>query len=165
MPEKKPIFIVGDFNDDLFMRGNNFTRIISNLNLKQVIDKPTRITPFSSTVLDLLITSKKDMIVSSVVSPSPIADHEMLLIVLDTVKPRPKLPTITYRSRKNYSQDMFCNLLLNESSTLNDILNIDNVNTQVEIFTETFTKCLVVCAPVVTIELTRPAAPWIDDNL
>ena len=157
--KNKPIFIVGDFNDDLFMRGNNVTKIISNLNLKQVIDKPTRITPFSSTLLDLLITNKKDMIVSS------IADHEMLLIVLDIVKPRPKLPTITYRSRKNYSQDIFCNLLLNESSTLNNVWNTDNVNTQVEIFTETFIKCLDVCAPVVTIELTRPAAPWIDDNL
>ena len=60
---------------------------------------------------------------------------------------------------------MFCNLLLNHSYVLNNILNTDNANLQVIILTETFNECLDQCAPIVTVEITRPFAPWIDENL
>ena len=50
---------------------------------------------------------------------------------------------------------------MNESSNLNNILETDDVNMQVEIFTETFNYCLNICAPTVTREITRPFAPWI----
>ena len=52
---KKPVFIMGDFSDDLLARGNNVNKIVNNLNLKQVVDKPTRITRNSSTLLDAVI--------------------------------------------------------------------------------------------------------------
>lgn len=161
----KPVFILGDFNDDLLVRGNNMNKIINNLNLKQVIDIPTRITPISSTLLDLLITNKKEMIVKSDVFPSPIADHEMITVVVNISKPKPEPQTITYRSRKNYNQNIFCDLLLEHSHILNNILHTDNINSQVAILTETFNKCLDQSAPTVTVKVNRPFAPWIDGNL
>ena len=163
--KNKPVFILGDFNDDLFIRGNNMIKVINNLSLKQVIDKPTRITPNSSTLLDLLITNKREMIVKSEVLPSPVADHEMITVVVNIRKPKPEPQTITYRCKKSYSQNIFCNLLLNHSHVLNNVLHTDNANSQVTILTETFNKCLDHCAPIITVELTRPFAPWIDENL
>ena len=161
----KPIFIVGDLNDNLFNMGSNLNKIVNNLNLKQIIDKPTRIAHNSSTLLDVAITNNVDMIVYSNVLPSTIADHEMLSFIVNIRKPKYKPETRTFRSRKNYSQDIFCGLLLDEVPLLNRILDTDNVNTQVDILTKSFIKCLDQCAPLVTSEINQPFAPWIDQDL
>ncbi len=48
---------------------------------------------------------------------------------------------------------------------MNNILLTDDVNKQVELFTEVFIKCLDACAPIVTKEIKRPFAPWMNDDL
>ena len=82
----KSIFIFGDFNDNLLNQGNKMTKIIKNLKLVQLISKPTRITPNSATIIDLMITNNKDMIASLEVLPSPIADHESISVTLNIKK-------------------------------------------------------------------------------
>ena len=161
----KTIFILGDLNDDQFVRGNRLCKVVRNLSLSQIIDKPTRITPNSSTLLDVVITNRSDMSIKSDVSPSPFADHKMISIYVNIRKPKRKHEIRTYGCQKNYSQNNLCNLLLNESFNLNNILETDDVIIQVEIFTETFNYCLNICAPTVTREITRPFAPWIDQEL
>ena len=52
----EPIFILGDINDD---------QLVRNLSLSQIIDKPTHIPTNSSTLLDVVITNKSDMIIKS----------------------------------------------------------------------------------------------------
>ena len=162
--KKKPIFIFGDFNDDYLNKGNHISKVCKNLNLWQVIEKPTRITQHSSTLLDLIITNNINMIVQSDVTPSPIADHEMVSTLINIRKPKKEVEVRTYRCRKNYSPNIFCNLLLNEITTLNAILATDDINEQVDIFTVTFNSCLDECSPVITKELSRPFAPWIDQG-
>ena len=162
---KKPIYILGDLNDNLLIRGNNLNKITRNLNLKQVIDKPTRITRNSSTLLDVVITNNTEMIMKSDVEPGSVADHEVISIVINIRKPKHEPIIRTYRSHKNYKQNSFCNLLLNNVHLLNCILDTDDASRQVDIFTDVFIDCLDECAPFVTAEITRPPAPWIDDNL
>ena len=74
----------------------------------------------------------------------------MISIYVNIRKPKRKPEIRTYRCQKNYSQNNLCNLLLNESSNLNNVLETDDVNMQVEIFTETFDYCLNICALTVT---------------
>ena len=88
--KKKPVFILGDFNDNFFDKGNHINKVCKNLNLFQVIEKPTRITQHSSTLLDLIITNNISMIVQSDVTPSPIADHEMIYLFCSTYENRRK---------------------------------------------------------------------------
>ena len=45
------------------------------------------------------------------------------------------------------------------------ILQTDNVNSQVEIFNRVFTRCLDGCAPIVEKKISRPFAPWINDDV
>ena len=45
------------------------------------------------------------------------------------------------------------------------ILNTDDVNKQVDIFSVNFIKCLNKCAPLVTKEIKRPFAPWMNDSI
>ncbi len=65
---------------------------------------------------------------------------------------------------KNYSPELFCNLLTSESKTLDNIYNTDNVNFQVEVFNSDFLICLDFCTPFVTKELKRRFAPWLTEE-
>ena len=161
----KSIFIFGDFNDNLLNHGNKMSKMVKSLKLEQLISKPTRITPISATLIDLMITNNKDMIAAIDVIPSPIADHEAISVKLNIKKPR-RPPTIkTYHCLKNYSREIICNLLMNETSILNEILNTDDVSKQVHIFDNVMLKCINICAPLVTQEITRPPAPWITQDI
>ena len=162
---KKPVFVLGDLNEDLLVPNNKLSKIIHQLNFCQTITKPTRITSTSSTLLDVVITNKQQMIVYSDVISCPIADHELVTLQIDISKPRRVPVKRTFRCLKHYSQNSFCNTLLNKASDFNCILQTDNVDVQVNIFTKTFVCCLDECAPFVTQEITRPPAPWINDNL
>ena len=113
----------------------------------------------------MAITNKAEMIIKADVEPSSVADHEVISIVINIRKPKQEPVIRTLRSHRNYSQNIFCNLLLDNSHTLNCILDTDNINWQVDIFTGVFNDCLDECAPIVTIEIIRPPAPWIDDDL
>ena len=161
----KSIFIFGDFNDNLLNHGNKMTKLIKNLKLEQLVSKPTRITPNSATLIDLMITNNKDMIAELEVLPSPIADHEAISVLLNIKKPR-RLPIYkTYRCLKNYTKENICSLLMNETNTLNNILNTDDVDKQVNIFDNVMLKCINRCAPLVTGEISRPPAPWISQDI
>ena len=69
--------------------------------------------------------------------------------------------------KKNYSQDAFLNELLNNYNTikLNTIFDTDNVDLQTTIFTETFIFSLDAIAPIRTVEMKRPPAPWITPQI
>ena len=56
--QNKPIFIFGDFNDDLLKTDNRMSKLINNLKLHQLITEPTRITPNSVSLIDLFITNR-----------------------------------------------------------------------------------------------------------
>lgn len=155
----KPFYILGDFNDNILCDSSKMRQIISNAKLTQVISKPTRITPTSATLIDLIITNKSQSILHSV------ADHELITVTVNLKKTK-RPPTIkTFRDLTTYSPDLLSCLLKQQSYNLNKIFTTDNVDTQVNIFTNIFNNCLDDCAPLTTKEVKRPFAPWIDENL
>ncbi len=50
----KGLYVLGDLNDDFLTSGNKLSAIIRANKLYQIIDKPTRMTPQSATLLDIL---------------------------------------------------------------------------------------------------------------
>ena len=56
----KNIFIFGDFNDNLLNHENKMTKMVKSLKLEQLVSKPTRITPDSATLIDLMITNNNN---------------------------------------------------------------------------------------------------------
>ena len=158
----KPFLVLGDINDDLLSRDNKVGNIIHNLNLTQLINKPTRVTANSSTLLDLIVTNKKEFIVHSDVLPCSIADHDLITVTINVRKEKRTPPTKTFRSLAKYSKDIFCQLLLDHTYLLRIILDNSSVNIQVQIFNRVFINCLDTCAPIVTKIIRRPPAPWIN---
>ncbi len=141
------------------------SNIIKTNKLTQLVGKSTRISPVSSTLIDLVITNKPDAVLSCDVVPVEIADHELISVVLDVSKPKRQTTIRTFRCLSNYSNDAFCFSLLRNVDSFNRILMTDNVNSQVNIFNTAFNECLNECAPFVTKEVRRPFAPWMNDEL
>ncbi len=163
--KNKLTFIVGDFNDDFLSNTNKMDRIIKSVKMTQMVDKATRVTPTSSTLLDLFITNTSTSIISCDVLPIEIADHDLISVQVDISKPKRTRVVRTYRDLRNYVKEDFCLKLLDNVSNFNRILNTDDVDTQVDIFTRNFNKCLNECAPFVTKEVRRPFAPWMSDEV
>ncbi len=80
--KKKPFFILWDFNDNFHVNNNKINKIVKDNNFTQMINKPTRVTPTSSTLLDLAITDKPDAIHTCDVLQE-IADHDLNNITVD----------------------------------------------------------------------------------
>ncbi len=148
--KNKPLFMFGDLNDDLFRYGNKLKTIINANRLHQIINKPTRVTPNSATLLDILVTNKPELIIHRDAVPKIIADHDLITATINITK-RKRIPeTRTSRHHGSYTPDILCNALLNAAPTLYTIFSTDDVNTQVDTLTSVMVACIDQCAPVVT---------------
>lgn len=136
-----------------------------NYKLTQLIDKPTRVTPSSVTLLRLVITNRLNHALSRSVVPQVIADHDLRNITIDITKAKRQPGMRIFRHLGRYSKGTLCDELVAESDNFNQIMNTDNVNSRVNIFNEIFINCLDKCVPVNNTEVTRPAASWHNDAL
>ena len=145
---------------------NYVGEILKQLSNCQVIDKPTRTTSHCATLLDVIITNKRETIISSDVEPCPIADHDLITVAVNLRKlKRAPATTKTARCLADYSPDIFCVKLSQESTALREVFNTEAVNKQVNIFTDIFHCCLNTCAPFKTKKVRRPYAPWMTDDI
>lgn len=162
---KKPVFIIGDINDDLFGINPVFRQVLDTCKLHQLITKPTRITPTSSTLIDIIATNSKHMVLNSEVVPCPIADHELISLTINVKKEKKKPVYKTFRSFKDYNNELLCDLLLSKIPILNSILATDDVDVQVDTVTSTLYDVMNNIAPLITTLITRPPAPWITQDI
>ncbi len=122
-------------------------QVINNTNLNQLEYKPTRTTSLSATLLDLIVTNAEALVLSHDVIACPLADHDLLMLTLDIAKLK-RLPLAKMlRDMKNYSSELFCNLLISESKTLHNIYATDDVNTQLKMFMVSSVNALISVHP------------------
>lgn len=146
--KNKTLFILGDFNDNLLASNSRISKIIKGNKLTQIIDKATRITPTSSTLLDLAITNKPDTVCFCDVVPQEIADHDLISVMINISKPKRSPVIRTFRHLGDYTKEKLCFKLHQNKHNFNMILNTDDVNRQVDIFNANFINCLDKCAPL-----------------
>ena len=158
------MFALGDLNDDLQQKNSQLSRIIKTNKLTQLINKPTRITPTSATLIDVIITNKPDIIINTDVIPHPIADHDLISATLNITKPKFPRKIKTIREIKNYSSDTLCNSILNNINYMNEMFLTDDANNQASILTSVLNHCLDQCAPIVTKVISRPPSPWMNNQ-
>ena len=90
-----------------------FTQALLNItdiyNLKQLITEPTRITPLSSTLIDVIFTNLPDNTTCSGVSHIGISDHSLIYVYRKISSPSviKGTSTITYRQFKNFNRNTF----------------------------------------------------------
>ncbi len=135
--------------------GNRLKQIINANRLHQIIDKPTRVTPDSATLLDVLITNKPESIIHSDVLPKIIADHDLISTTINITKPKRTSKIVSFRHHGSYTKDAVCTAFLNAAPTLNNIFSTDDVNVQADTLTFVMVDCLDQCAPVVTTRIKK----------
>ena len=109
------VILLGDFNVNFLATKNYASRALkrkllsftSMYNLEQLIDKPTRITENSSTLIDLLFANNNHRIVSSGVLHVNLSDHSLIYCVVKAGVRRAPGRVIEYRSYKTYSKQSF----------------------------------------------------------
>ena len=126
------ILLLGDLNCNFL--GNNNTSLLSKLefllgsfNLKQLIDTPTRVTHNSSSLIDIICSSKSENIIEYGCVHTSLSDH-YLVYAIRRLHQRSinSSKLMKFRSNKQLDNDDFLTKLRESSwSVLNDISDVN----------------------------------------
>ena len=163
--------ILGDFNvdhlkiDSAPLRFFN-TYLVEPFAFKQVVNEPTRITKTSSTLIDLILASNSENVkVNGVIDTPGISDHCLIFMAYSLKKPKFKPKIITRRDFRNFDEKKFVQDM--ERAPWGNILAVsdDDIDNKVTIFENIHRDIIDKHAPFRTFRVTRPASPWLNDNI
>ena len=118
--EHKEIIMLGDFNFNLLNETSASKQWIDttdNLNLKQLVQTPTRVTDTSRSLIDHAFTNMRENIVNVSVPNYAISDHYPVCLTRKITKDFDKGPVhkfISYRDTKSFSESAFMSDLVNQ---------------------------------------------------
>lgn len=140
------------------------TSLLNKYGLNQLISQPTRITEHSSTLIDLIITSNKNIVTDlNVLRMDGISDHMMVDCCLNIKKGKQCQILHTYRNFSKFNLDNFLNDLY--CIEWSRIYMYDNVEDMIEFWNRSLIYLFNIHAPFKTVRISKPPAPWLSDNL
>ena len=162
--------LTGDFNvnmlnpDSLDFK-NLSDSLIEPFDLKQIIDKPTRITDKSKTLIDLLFVKDLDKVKTfGLCDASGVSDHFFIYMAYNIKKPKFKKITVTRRDFRNFNVHSF--QLAAEVANWENIYAVDDLNDKVTILENTINDLLDTFAPYKTFKITKPnSTPWLTPEI
>ena len=119
------IFLLGDFNCDLSsfnipqngivdsstmvptINSSKLISIFDMFNMQNGINEPTRVTPTTSSLIDLIVTTRKDLVTSSAAVPLGLFDHNLIYATLRLKNKRPPPTIIKTRDYKKFDEMVF----------------------------------------------------------
>lgn len=113
------IFVLGDLNCCMLEAQNNpgstlitsktknLLRLFEDFNMQNVIAEPTRITYTTKSLIDLIVTTKVDVVRCTGVMPLGISDHCLVYATLKLGSKRPPPKIIRTRNFKNFNAPNF----------------------------------------------------------
>ena len=112
--KRKEIIFIGDFNMDMLIGQNNpqrpnqdLSNFIEQLCLTNLITNPTRVTKSTKSLLDVILVSHPDRLVTSGNLHLGISDHDLIYVVRKQKLPKTKAKSIEFRSIKNLNHAAF----------------------------------------------------------
>ena len=165
----KPITILGDLNcDGLKKTGTEYKaleKFCTDMNLKQFITKPTRITVTTQSLLNVILVSSNNSVLVSGIIHRPISDHSIVFVKLKVKKPKITPQYITTRSYKKYNADLFVTDLAKEADSLLTIFDQTDVESELNILNDTLQSVLSLHAPVKQIKLRSRPCPFVNQEI
>ena len=112
------IILLGDFNCDLLgidskteseihPKTRRLLTLFQLFDMQNIVNKPTRITPGSSTLIDLIVTTKQNLINRKGVLPLGLSDHSLIYATLNLKLKRPPPNVINVTNYKQFQADQF----------------------------------------------------------
>ena len=164
------VVLVGDFNVNMQDLNAYNTKMlldsfIEPFSLVQLINKPTRITDTSSTLIDLILVNKPQNALFSGVCDAPgLSDHCFTYVAYSLKKEKFKPYTLTRRDFKNINWDGFNHAV--EYAPWESIIYVGNINDKVATLETYMNNILDKFAPYKTFTVKKPNhSPWIDANI
>ena len=99
--------LLQDERGDTSYEGNKMKGILEQFNMKNVVKGPTRITNHSKTLIDLIVTNRKDLVKQKGTCPLGISDHDMIYANLSASIPRDQPKIITIRNFNKFNERNF----------------------------------------------------------
>ena len=163
------IIVHGDFNTNVSKSANNnlvksLNNFCSMFDMYQLIDKPTRVSASTESIIDLVLVSDKCKITQSGVIICGLSDHMITYCTRKVSKPSSNVNnTVTLRSLKEYTKELFVEQL----SKVNwfPVIDCDDVDVAWSNFKTMFTCVLDSIAPVKTIRVKQRTESWFDDDI
>ena len=92
--------------------------LCSSLYLKQLIEEPTRVTPSSSILLDLILTNSVNVSKTAVIDPE-VSDHSLVYVIRKFKRPKGEPKTLKVRSFHNFTDlDSICEVFNSNVKTV-----------------------------------------------
>ena len=165
------VVILGDLNIDFLQKNTSKYRyfksqIVDPLGLTQLIEKPTRVTKNSKTLIDLILVSSPESVKFSDVTVCPFeVDHDLVYMAYNFKKVKFKPRIVTKRIMKDFSDEEFKNKL--NHAPWGSIYSVpeNDIDNQIVILENIFNNVLDEVAPVKTFRVTRPPSPWLTEDL
>ncbi len=166
---RKSIIILGDLNcnmlDTTSREFKSLTEMTSELNLKKIIESPTRITDISQSLIDVILVSSPNTVRDSGVLNCTISDHLLVYVTLK-LKPTKPAPTyITVRSYRNYDPELFAADLASKSERLLSVFSVNDINEKLKIFDEVLQTTLDSHAPIKTLKVSGRPCPFVTPEI
>ena len=165
------IYLCGDFNINILNQTSNvtnkFLQCLYSLCMFPLINKPTRITNHSATLIDDILSNAIEICHKSVILVNDISDHlpifkireENLVISKD-------VPMVSYMKVINISKmNMFCEKLVMES--WHSVYNAADVNTAYSNFIQIIDNLFCKCCPIIVMKskIIFCDKPWMTTGL
>lgn len=158
-------YLMGDLNVDLLKPSNHsilITQLFSSLGLTQIIDKPTRSTTTTATLIDHIYVSTQDYCMQSGVLTSGISDHDLVFLVRKKKKAMSCHTQIAYRNYKHFSADGFREDV--QSFDWRGHIHDCSPNLSVERYESALENLIEKHAPTVRRSIRVEHSPWIDNE-
>ena len=157
------VVVTGDVNVNMLNLGNPLSDCFNSYNLIEVINEPTRVTQTTATLLDPMLVSDSTQVTShGVINTDIISDHSLvychLKLAVGSIQ-----RMYTFRCFKHFNEDVFYTDMLNIN--WNSIYQIQDFDNKIAFLTQNLVDVFNVHAPVRTVRLSRPPAPWLTDAL
>ena len=158
------IIILGDCNIDLAKRGcpksREYKNYITNCGLTQIITDYTRVTLYTKTTIDHIITNREDLYHTLKVLDLGISDHHLIY----TNRKKQKLPrTISYincRSYRNFIDKGYQADI--DQIDWSQLYVIENANRAAELFASEILKVVDSHAPFIRLKLRDHGPAWLN---
>ena len=165
---KNDVILLGDFNiDTLKQTPASWELTLSLFNLQQMVSRPTRITPTSSTLLDHIYTNNVDMVSDVTVVDSGISDHCPIMCTWLSKIPKPKKNShtmIQFRSFKHFDQTLFLHDL--HQADFNKVYNYNDANDALSAFYAIIAPIINKHAPIRRKRVKHPTLPgWLSAEI
>ena len=166
MADDNEIIVTGDFNFDYVLDetlANNPAHLLELLlNCTQLIQEPTRVTPTSSSTIDLIYSSMPERHLESGTIKCTMSDHYIVYtIVLCNVKRAKQAPkTVRVRDFKNFDPYAF-NIDLMECNLMFEVDSHDNIDDAWNCWSSMVKQVMDKHAPMKVHRVKQRNSPWI----